>query len=168
MLQIPCSSFKYRDAKAGRRCGDLAGRSAATRPAGHERKHAREIAATRLVSVIDDDASCRDGMNAYIESHGYKCATFCSAEEYLLAGAVGMTDCLVVDVQLPGMKGPDLQDRLIADGYRTPIIFVTGFADERTRDRVLRAGALGYLGKPCCEKTLSGCLEQAVGGVIGD
>lgn len=60
-----------------------------------------------------------------------------------------------------------MQDRLIADGHRTPIIFVTGFLDERIRDRVLRAGAVDYLAKPCCEKILSGPLGRALGGVIG-
>ena len=123
---------------------------------------------TKLVSIVDDNDYCREGINAFIKSCGYKCATFRSAEEYLLPDAARITACLVVDVQLPGIKGPDLQDRLIADGYRMPIIFVTGFFDERTKNRVLQAGALGYLSKPCCGKTLSGCLEKALGGVIGD
>lgn len=145
MPQIPGSSLKYGFTSDNRGCADA-----------------------KLVSVVDDDDRCRHGMNAYIESCGYKCSTFRSAEEYLLADAVHKTACLVLDVQLPGIKGPDLQDRLIADGHRTPIIFVTGFLDERTKDRVLQAGAVGYLTKPCCEKTLSGCLEKALGGVIGD
>ena len=101
-----------------------------------------------------------------MSSCGYKCATFRSAEEYLCADVIHKTACLVLDVQLPRMNGPDLQDRLIADGYRTPIIFLTGFIDERTRDRVLQTGAVGYLAKPCCEKILSGPLETALGGTI--
>ena len=121
----------------------------------------------KLVSVVDDDDCCREGMKAYIESCGYKCATFRSAEEYLCADVIHKTACLVLDVQLPRMMGPDLQDRLIAGGYRMPIIFVTGFLDERTRDRVLQAGAVGYLGKPCSEKILSAPLEKALGRVIG-
>jgi FixJ family two-component response regulator len=61
------------------------------------------------------------------------------------------------------MQGPDLQDRLIAEGYRIPIIFVTGYFDGRIRDRVLQAGAVAYFTKPWCEKTLSSCLEKALG-----
>ncbi len=100
-------------------------------------------------------------MNRYLESCGYSCATFCTAEEYLSANAVRETACLILDVQLPGMKGPELQDRLMAKGYRIPIIFVTGYCDERIRDRVLRAGAIAYLTKPWCEGTLSGWVERA-------
>jgi FixJ family two-component response regulator len=64
---------------------------------------------------------------------------------------------------LPGMRGPELQERLIAKGYQIPTIFVTGYFDARTRDRVLRTGAIAYLGKPWCERTLSGCVEKALG-----
>jgi FixJ family two-component response regulator len=114
-----------------------------------------------LVCIIDDDRWSREGVNRYLESCGYSCATFCTAEEYLSANAVRETACLILDVQLPGMKGPELQDRLMAKGYRIPIIFVTGYCDERIRDRVLRAGAIAYLTKPWCEGTLSGWVERA-------
>jgi FixJ family two-component response regulator len=127
------------------------------------RGHSAKNAKPSLVSIIDDDPWSREGMNCYLESCGYNCAAFSSAEEYLSANAMRETACLVVDVQLPGMKGPELQDRLIADGYRIPIIFVTGYFDERIRDRVLRAGAIPCLTKPWCERTLSGCLETALG-----
>jgi FixJ family two-component response regulator len=116
----------------------------------------------RLISVVDDDDWARDGMTTYIESCGYNCATFRTAEEYLSFDRMCDTDCLVADVHLPGMKGPDLQDRLIADGYRIPIIFVTGYFDEEIRNRVLRAGAVAYLTKPCCAQTLSRYLERAL------
>lgn len=116
-----------------------------------------------LVSIIDDDPWSREGVNCYLESCGYSCATFCTAEEYLSANAVRETACLIVDVELPGMNGPQLQDRLMAEGYRIPIIFVTGYCDEHTRSRVLRAGAMAFLTKPWCERALSGCLERAFG-----
>jgi FixJ family two-component response regulator len=126
-------------------------------------KRSRGTATARspLISIIDDDLWSRDGLNCYLDSCGYSCAAFCTAEEYLSANALRQTACLVLDVQLPGMKGPELQERLMAAGYRIPIIFVTGYYDERIRDRVLRAGAVAYLTKPWCEKTLSGCLEMA-------
>jgi FixJ family two-component response regulator len=98
-----------------------------------------------------------------IDSRGYNCAAFCSAEEYLSGNAIRETTCLVVDVQLPGMRGPELQDRLIVKGYRIPMIFITGDFNERTRDRVLRAGAIAYLAKPWSERTLGECLEKALG-----
>jgi CheY-like chemotaxis protein len=127
-----------------------------------ERDYGVEINRTPwLVSIVDDDPWSREGVNCYLESCGYNCATFCTAEEYLSANAVRETACLIVDVQLPGMKGPELQDRLMAEGHRIPIIFVTGCCDERLRGRVLRAGAMAYLTKPWCERTLSGCLERA-------
>ena len=63
----------------------------------------------------------------------------------------------------PGLNGPDLQDRLLADGYRIPIVFVTGTFDEAIRTRVLRAGALGYFSKPCSENALIDCLNGALG-----
>lgn len=138
--------------------------SQAVRPTGKDQRlHSGKSAKSSLVSIIDDDPWSREGMNYYLDACGYNCAAFCSAEEYLSANAVRDTACLVLDIQLPGMKGPDLQDRLIADGYRIPIIFVTGYFDERTRDRVLRAGAIAYLAKPWCEKTLSGCLDRIFG-----
>ena len=116
-----------------------------------------------LVCIIDDDHWSREGVNCYLQSCGYSCAAFCTAEEYLSAHAVRETACLVVDVQLPGMSGPELQERVMAEGYRIPIIFLTGYCDEQTRNRVLRAGAMAYLTKPWCERTLSGCLERAFG-----
>ncbi|HTV37539.1 MAG TPA: response regulator [Xanthobacteraceae bacterium] len=122
----------------------------------------------RLISIVDDDEWARQGMSAYIESCGHDCATFRTAEEYLSFDRMCDTICLIADVQLPGMKGPDLQDRLIADGCCIPIIFVTGFFDERIRNRVLRAGAIGYLTKPYREETLSDCLQRALGNFCTD
>ena len=78
---------------------------------------------------------------------------------------LGDTACLVCDVQLPGMSGPDLQARLIADGRRTPIVFVTGCFSETTRARVLTAGAVGYFAKPFDPRTLIGCLEGALASI---
>lgn len=81
----------------------------------------------RLIAIIDDDPYARDGLSAYIESWGHNTATFATAEQYLASGIVVRNACLISDVHLPGMQGPDLQVRLIADRYRIPIIFVMGF-----------------------------------------
>lgn len=126
------------------------------------------IARRKLISIVDDDEWARQGTSVYVESCGYDCATFCTAEEYLSFDGLRDTDCLVADVHLPGINGPDLQDRLIADGYRIPVIFVSGFFDEEIRNRVLRTGALCYLTKPYSEKTLSAYLERALRNVSFD
>ena len=73
------------------------------------------------------------------------------------------TECLITDVQMPGMSGVDLQSRLIANGNRTPVIFVTADPDERLRERALAAGALGFLSKPFREENLIACLDRATG-----
>jgi FixJ family two-component response regulator len=92
---------------------------------------------------------------------GYTTASFATAEDFLNSGRVRDTTCLIVDMHLPGMSGTELQSRLILDGYRIPVIFITAFVDEATRVRVLRNGALGYLSKPLREQSLIACLDQA-------
>ena len=78
------------------------------------------------------------------------------------------TTCLISDIQMPGMNGADLQDRLIADGLHTPTIFVTAFADEDIRARVLKAGAYGFLTKPFSDESLIECLDKALLGAKSD
>jgi FixJ family two-component response regulator len=86
-----------------------------------------------------------------------------SGEEFLESGCLSDTECLVTDVRMPGMSGVDLQSRLIANGNRTPIIFVTANPDERTQERALGAGALGFLTKPFSVESLITCLDRATG-----
>jgi FixJ family two-component response regulator len=127
---------------------------------GHvDAAHARNS----LIAIVDDDQWAREGMNSLVSSLGYFGATFMSAEEYLGSNLKRRAGCLILDVHLCGMSGPDLQTRLRAEGYCTPIIFMTAKFEERVRDRVMGAGALGYLTKPCDERVLIDCLERAVG-----
>jgi FixJ family two-component response regulator len=91
---------------------------------------------------------------------GYTTVSFATAEDFLKSGRVSDTACLIVDMHLPGMSGAELQSRLILDGYRMPVIFITAFVEEATRERVLRNGALGYLSKPLQEQSLIACLGQ--------
>lgn len=93
---------------------------------------------------------------------GYDSETFASAEEFLGSGRLGATSCVISDVQMPGMSGIEMQNRLIADGYRTPVIFVTAFPDDGIRARVLHGGAAGYLSKPLDEEQLIVCLDEAL------
>ena len=78
-------------------------------------------------------------------------------------GRLRDTECLITDVRMPGMSGVDLQSRLIANGNRTPVIFVTADPDEGLRERALAAGALGFLSKPFREENLIACLDRATG-----
>ena len=129
-----------------------------------DREHANaRHARNALIAIVDDDQWAREGMDSLIESLGYLGATFMSAEDYLGSDLKQCAGCLILDVHLCGMSGPDLQARLLADGYRTPIIFVSAHCDDRVRDRVMAAGAFGYFAKPCNERALISCLERAVG-----
>jgi FixJ family two-component response regulator len=120
------------------------------------------LARQRVISIIDDDASVRDATARLIRSLGYRAATFSSAEEFLRSDRLRDSSCLITDLNMPGMGGADLQDRLIADGHRTPVIFMTAYFEEKARDRVLNAGASGFLRKPFAEETLVACLEEAL------
>ena len=117
-----------------------------------------------LISIVDDDGFVRESTRLLIRSMGYAAEAFVSAEEYLRSNRAADTACLISDIQMPGMNGADLQDRLIADGHRTPIIFVTAFPDESIRARVLKAGACGFLTKPFSDESLIECLGRALVG----
>ena len=97
-----------------------------------------------------------------MRSLGYGALTFASAEEFLRSDVIKDTACLITDVQMAGLSGIELQKRLIAEGHRVPIIFITAFPDERTRSRVLAAGAIGYLSKPFSDESLIHCLDTAL------
>ena len=115
-----------------------------------------------MISIVDDDASVREATKELVRSLGYSAAAFASAEDFLKSGQLSETACLISDVQMPGLSGIDLQRRLIADGHRMPIIFITAFPDERARARALGAGAIGFLTKPYREESLIECLGQAL------
>jgi CheY-like chemotaxis protein len=114
------------------------------------------------VVIVEDAQYSRDGLHDLVESCGYKCEAFGSAEDYLRSHLYEATACLVLDVHLPGMSGPDLQAYLIAEGYCIPIVFVTGQIEEQVRRRVLAAGAVGYLIKPLHDNTLIDYIETAL------
>jgi len=116
------------------------------------------------VAVVEDDESAREATRHLLRLLGYSTVSFASAEDFLKSGRVHETGCLITDIQLPGMSGVELQNRLILDGHRIPIIFITAFPDEATRARVLRVGALGYLPKPFLEEHLIACLDAAFKG----
>ncbi len=117
-----------------------------------------------LISIVDDDASVREAMEALMRSLGCEADAFPSAEDFLGSGRMHETACVVADVQMPGLGGLELQRRLAAAGLRVPIVFVTAYPDARIRAKALEAGALGFLTKPVSERDLLACIEAAVGG----
>ena len=115
-----------------------------------------------MIAIVDDDKSAREALDRLVRSLGHNASTFGSAEEFLKSGKLHDTSCLISDVQMPGLTGIDLQNRLIAGGHRIPIIFLTGHPDDNTRARAMRAGAVGFLGKPFDTLHLIGCIEKAL------
>lgn len=120
------------------------------------------MAKSHVISIIDDDPSVREATQSLIRSLGYDAQVFASAEEYLQSDNLTDSACLITDLHMPGMSGSDLQDRLIADGHRIPIIFVTAYYEDRIRDRVMDAGAFGFLRKPFNDESLIACLDRAL------
>jgi FixJ family two-component response regulator len=114
-----------------------------------------------MISIVDDDESVREATKSLVRSLGYKALTFGSAEEFLESGQMTATACLITDVQMPGLSGVELQDRLIADGHCIPMIFVSAFPDERLERQVLQSGAIGYLRKPFKEEHLIDYIDAA-------
>jgi len=107
-----------------------------------------------LISVVDDDESVRRSTRLLVESFGYRAAVFESAEGFLRFGQLRDTSCLVLDVQMPGMDGLELQTQLAAEGCGIPVIFITAHDDQESRRRALRAGAVAFLGKPFTDQQL--------------
>jgi FixJ family two-component response regulator len=101
-----------------------------------------------IISIVDDDEAVRDAIETLVRSLGYHASTFASADEFLKCEQVHDTLCVITDVQMPGLSGIDLQDRLIARGHRIPVIFITGHTEDSARARAMNAGALAFLTKP--------------------
>jgi len=115
-----------------------------------------------ILMIVDDDESIRRAARRLIKSYGFPVETFASAEDFLSSGRLHETACLVLDVQMPGLNGLELQSRLITDGHQVPIIFNTAFNDENARAQALKAGALGYLVKPFEEADLLTAINVAL------
>jgi FixJ family two-component response regulator len=114
-----------------------------------------------LISVVDDDESLRESLEGLLKSMGYTVNVFSSAEEFLSSQAPGKTKCLILDVRMPGMSGPELQQKLKTNGPRIPIIFITAHGDEDVISRVMAEGAVDCLLKPFSEDSLLNAIDQA-------
>jgi FixJ family two-component response regulator len=117
-----------------------------------------------LVSVVDDDESVRESLPDLIRQFGFCARAFSSAEAFLASESISETRCLVLDVAMPGMSGPDLQQELARRRQEIPIVFITGTGDHTVRRRVLAEGAVACLSKPFSETALLYALNTALRG----
>lgn len=107
---------------------------------------------TPVIAIVDDDESFLQATISFVRSLGYSAAAFPSADAFLNSNAVENTDCLITDLQMPGMSGIELQNYLLAQGNRVPVIFVTAFPETEARGDALRAGAIGFWASPSAMK----------------
>lgn len=114
------------------------------------------------LAVVDDDESVRDATQALLRSAGYSVSTFASAEQFLNSGEIAETECLVLDIRMPGIDGLELQRRLIDAGAAVPIIFLTAHGDGNARRRAMDGGALDFLLKPFGGNTLLSAVQTAL------
>ena len=115
-----------------------------------------------LISVVDDDESVRESLESLLKSVGFQVKAFETAEDFLNSEQLDETQCLILDVRLGGMSGPELQRRLIANSRSVPIIFITAHGDEATFARVMIDGAVACLLKPFGEEALLAAVETAL------
>lgn len=116
----------------------------------------------QLVSVVDDDDSVRESLPDLLEELGFAAQAFASAEEFLAYDGVSRTNCLILDVNMPGMSGPDLQRELKRRQQSIPIVFITAYGDETVRARLLEEGAVECLIKPFSDTALREALDAAL------
>jgi FixJ family two-component response regulator len=114
-----------------------------------------------LISVVDDDESVRESLPDLLREFGFSAQAFSSAEEFLASDWLGQTRCLILDVTMPGMSGPDLQQELARRRQEIPIVFITAHRGEAVRPRLLANGAVECLFKPFSEAALLDALNAA-------
>jgi FixJ family two-component response regulator len=115
-----------------------------------------------LLSVVDDDESVRESLPDLIKEFGFAANAFSSAEEFLSLARISETSCLILDVSMPGMSGPELHQELKRRGEDIPVIFITAQRDEAIRTRVFNQGAAGFLLKPFSDEALLAAIKTAL------
>jgi len=115
-----------------------------------------------VIAVVDDDELVREALTGFVRSLGYCAIAFASAADFLNSKRRHRAACLLTDVQMPGMTGPELHDRLVARGEPIPTILITAYPNETVRARMLQAGVNGYLTKPFAENDLLACIDSAL------
>ena len=116
-----------------------------------------------VITVVDDSESVRESLPDLLQQVGFVVETFASAEAFLASKDASQTRCLILDVGLPGMSGPDLQQELIRRGDAIPIVFITAQGDKSVHPRLLATGAVACLFKPFSDTALLEAVEAAVG-----
>src|SRR5262249_11359007 len=120
------------------------------------------VASDSMVCLVDDDLSVRESVAGVLRSIGFNVHAFESAEDFLSGADVACTDCLILDVTMPGMSGVDLQELLITEGCSVPIVFITALAEGALKARVMERGAIACLVKPLSEDSLLGAVKTAL------
>ncbi|MEF3128711.1 response regulator [Rhizobium leguminosarum] len=115
-----------------------------------------------LVSIVDDDESVRESLPDLVSELGFSVEAFSSAEEFLASGHVERTECLILDIIMPGMSGPDLKKELARRGQTIPTIFITAVKDDQVRPRLIEQGAVECLFKPFTDDVLQEALNLAL------
>jgi FixJ family two-component response regulator len=116
-----------------------------------------------LVSIVDDDESVRESLPDLLKEFGFAAQAFSSAEEFLASESISGTRCLILDIAMPGMTGPDLQRELKLRRQHIPIVFITAHRDRTVRPRMLEEGAVECLFKPFSDTALLAALTTALG-----
>lgn len=119
--------------------------------------------AAPLIGVVDDDDSMREALESLLRSVGFRTVVFASAAEFLGARGRVSPDLLILDVLMPGMSGLELQEELVREGSRTPVVFVTAHGEAGERERALAGGAVDFLYKPFSEDSLLEAVAAALG-----
>jgi FixJ family two-component response regulator len=115
-----------------------------------------------LISVVDDDESVRESLPDLLREFGFAVQAFSSGQDFLWSGFIEQTRCLILDIAMPGMSGPDLQKELTIRGHDIPIIFITAHGDPAERPRLMSQGAVECLMKPFSEAALLKALSAAL------
>jgi len=115
-----------------------------------------------VIAIVDDDLSVREGLSSLIRSAGWRVETFASAQEFLARPRAETPSCLVLDLQMPGLSGLDLQKRMGAVGLEIPIVFLTGHGNIPASVQAMKAGAVEFLTKPIDEEALLQAVREAI------
>ena len=115
-----------------------------------------------IIAIVDDDASVREGLQSLIRSAGWRVETFVSAQEFLGRLGAEAPSCLILDLQLPGLSGLDLQKRMAEVGLEIPIVFLTGHGNIPASVQAMKAGAVEFLTKPLDEQKLLQAIQEAI------
>jgi FixJ family two-component response regulator len=115
-----------------------------------------------VITVIDDDESVRESLQGFLKSLGFTVHAFSSAEDFLNSDSLRKTDCIVLDVRMPKMSGPDLQMKLKESREQIPIIFITAHEEDNVRSHALQTGAVDFLLKPFSDEALINAIRMAL------